>query len=259
MEIITTTVLLLLLVAIVCEFIDSSLGMLYGTILSPCLIIFGFDPVIVIPSLLFSQAIGGSVASWRHHKYKNAEFSTKSKDFKIASLIFVLGIAAVFLGAFVGSIVPKVFLKTYIGSLVLVMGIVLLVGKRFSFSWWKISIIGVISAFNKALSGGGFGPVVASGQVLSGRDGKNAIGSTVFAEAPICITGFLVWIWFSYSEINLEILLEVLIPLSIGSMIGGFFGPRALSKIKSNKKLILGLGILTVVLGIWTLVKTHLM
>ncbi len=44
----------ILTIALICEIIDSSLGMLYGTILSPILIIAGFDPPVVIPSILFS-------------------------------------------------------------------------------------------------------------------------------------------------------------------------------------------------------------
>jgi len=54
---------LVLVAAFLCEMIDSSLGMLYGTILSPVLIIAGFDPLMVVPSILFSQAIGGIIAS----------------------------------------------------------------------------------------------------------------------------------------------------------------------------------------------------
>ncbi|MCK4232918.1 hypothetical protein KAX75_00695, partial [candidate division WOR-3 bacterium] len=53
--------------AFCCEYIDSSLGMGYGTILSPVLIIMGFDPLIVVPSILLSQAVGGFTASIFHH------------------------------------------------------------------------------------------------------------------------------------------------------------------------------------------------
>lgn len=244
----------LVLVALVCELIDSSLGMMYGTILSPVLIIIGFNPVIVIPSILLSQALGGTVASVQHHRKKNAEFSLKSDDFKIALLIFMLGIAAVFVGVFVGASVSKTFLKTYIGILVLIMGTILLSGKKFSFSWRKITILGIISSFNKALSGGGFGPVVASGQIISGRNGKNAIGTTAFAEVPICLTGFILW-----SILNKSIPdYNLLIPLCIGSIMGGYFGPRLLARSRSNEKIIKLVGAITLALGFWMLYQTYL-
>ncbi len=44
--------ILALVLAFVCEMIDLSLGMLYGTILSPVLTIVGFDPLVVVPSIL---------------------------------------------------------------------------------------------------------------------------------------------------------------------------------------------------------------
>ena len=42
-------ILFILVAAFVCEMINTSLGMLYGTILSPVLIISGFDPLVIIP------------------------------------------------------------------------------------------------------------------------------------------------------------------------------------------------------------------
>ena len=45
-------IILIISAAFVCEMIDSSLGMLYGTILSPVLTIVGFDPLVVVPSIL---------------------------------------------------------------------------------------------------------------------------------------------------------------------------------------------------------------
>jgi len=187
-------IILLIVGALICEFIDSYLGMMYGTILSPVLLIAGFSPFMVVPSILLSQAAGGFIASVRHHKLKNAHLGFKSEDFRIASIIVGLGILAVVFGVFIGTNVPKLWLKTYIGLLCIIMGAIVLRNKAFKFSWKKIIGIGIISSFNKALSGGGFGPIVASGQIISGRDGKEAIGTTDFAEAPICLLAFICWI-----------------------------------------------------------------
>ena len=52
MEISVGTFLLLFVFAFGCEFIDSSLGMGYGTILTPSLLILGFDPLLVVPAVL---------------------------------------------------------------------------------------------------------------------------------------------------------------------------------------------------------------
>jgi uncharacterized membrane protein YfcA len=241
----------LVAIAALGEFIDSGIGMLYGTILVPVFILMGYDPLIVIPSILFSQAIGGFVASYQHHRHQNASLSRKSKDFKISSLIFGLGIIGVVVGTFVGNIIPIFYLKLYIGVLVTLMGLVVVFAKKFKFSWKKIIAVGLISSFNKALSGGGFGPLVATGLIASGQNSKNSIGATDFAEAPICITAFITWSIFNGAIPDLYLL----VPLTLGAIIGGSFGPIVLSKVKNTSRIKTFVGIIAFLSGILMLLK----
>ena len=261
--------------AIICEFIDASMGMMYGTILSPVLIIAGFEPLVVVPAILFSQALGGFTASIFHHRFKNVNLAVKSanpkviikklselgyiesfkrgttKDFKVSMCIASLGIIATIIAVFTAINISKTALKTYIGILVVAMGVILLFGSDFKFSWKKMLAVGILSAFNKGISGGGFGPVVTSGQLIAGRDSRSSIGATTFAEAPICIAGFLTFlITKGISDWNLVIL------LSTGALIGAPFGALLTSKFKSEKRLRTVLGLLTLGLGIWILIKT---
>lgn len=269
----TEMTILIFVAALVCELIDSSLGMLYGTILSPLLIIAGFDPLVVVPSILLSQAIGGITASIGHHRLKNVDFSIKddvmkrlsdlgyietfrkstTKDLKVVFVVTSLGVLATIVGAFIAISISKVVLKTYIGILVLAMGLILLLKIKFNFSWKKIFGIGILAAFNKGISGGGFGPVVTSGQLISGRESKRSIGATTLSEAPICIAGFLTYLIRN----ELETWNFVLI-LIAGAITGAIIGPYITKKFESEKKVRLGLGILVTLLGIWTLTKTWL-
>ncbi len=275
MEITSTTILWLIPAALFCEFIDSSLGMLYGTILSPVLIIAGFDPFLVVPSILLTQAVGGFAASIFHHHLKNADFTLKIKnpkyiadklaklgyketfsrgttrDLKVVILITSLGIFTSILAALVAVNIPKIALKTYIGIMVILMGIVILSKVNFKFSWRKILGIGILSAFNKAISGGGFGPVVTAGQIISGRDGRSSIGATTLAEAPICIAGFLTYL-FTKGIQNWNLIFV----LGFGAIIGAIMGPFFTVRFKSKKKLKMVLGFLTLVLGIFVLINT---
>ncbi|MCF7832390.1 MAG: sulfite exporter TauE/SafE family protein [Candidatus Marinimicrobia bacterium] len=270
----TEIIMIIIFVAFICEIIDSSLGMLYGTILSPSLIIAGFDPLIVVPSILLSQAVGSFVASGMHHKLHNADFHIKesrqsprngqdlisqlkkntSQDLKVVLVITVTGVVATAIAAATAIHIPKEILKTYIGLLVLAMGIILLLKTKFSFSWKKVFGVGLISAFNKGMSGGGFGPVVTSGQIISGRSAKKSIGTTALSEAPICIAGF-----FTYWLINGMASWDLVIFLTIGSIFGALIGPFITAKIKSEKVLVLTLGIIVTLLGLWTLAKTWLL
>jgi len=244
--------IIVLFLAIGMETIDSSLGMMYGTILSPVLILAYFDPKDVVPAILLSQAIGGFLATYHHHKFGNAEFSLKSNDLRIAILIVVLGTIAVGIGAYVGNIIPVIYLKSYIAVLCLLMGTIVLLKRKFRFSWIKISIMSIVSSFNKALSGGGFGPIVATGNIASGVEAKKAIGITDFAEAPICIIAFGLWFWFS--GFNLPPF-NLLVPLCIGSAIGGLIGPFILFKAKSKKMLTIVVGIMAIISGLFIILK----
>jgi len=261
--------------ATLCEFIDASMGMMYGTILSPVLIIVGFEPVLVVPSILLSQALGGFTASMFHHRFRNVNLAPKTmnpgiitkklleigcvesfrrgttKDFKVSFCIGSLGIVATIIAALIAMNIPKAVLKTYIGILVVAMGIILVSGFEFQFSWKKMVWVGVLSAFNKGISGGGFGPVVTSGQIIAGRDSKSSIGSTTFAEAPVCIVGFLTFlITKGISDWRLVVF------LSIGALLGAPCGAFLTSKFQSEKKIKTVLGILVLILGTWILVRT---
>lgn len=83
MEITVGLFLVLFTIAFVCEFIDSLLGMRYGTILTPTLLILVFNPFVAIPAVLLSQSFGGFTVSVFHRQFKNASFHPGSRDFKI--------------------------------------------------------------------------------------------------------------------------------------------------------------------------------
>ncbi len=239
--------ILIFFIAVVCEFIDSSLGMMYGTILSPVLILAGYNPKLVVPAILISQAVGGAVASWRHHSLKNAHiFDKDSEDFKVTLLIASLGVVATLVGAFLGaSIIPSTWLKNYIGILCVVMGASILLKISFQFTWGKMVILGIVSAFNKAISGGGYGPLMSSGQIVIGRESKNSIVVTDFAEVPICLFSFAMWVWINKWPSS-----PLIYILPVGAAIGGYLGPILLKKNKSKKRIAQIVGALAFILGV---------
>jgi hypothetical protein len=145
-------------------------------------------------------------------------------------------------------------LNTYIGFLVMVVGLMVLLGKSLILTDRKVYLLGFVSAFNKALSGGGFGPLVAGGQlVFRDRSEKGAIGSTDFAEAPICLFSFFLWVYIKgFPPATLWL------PLCAGAVIGGFFGPHWLSRIHSRERLKKSLGVLVLLGGAWILYKVWL-
>jgi hypothetical protein len=62
------------------------------------------------------------------------------------------------------------------------------------FSAKKLFGLGLIASFNKGMSGGGYGPVVTGGQILSGVSGKTAVAVTSLAEGLTCLVGFAAYL-----------------------------------------------------------------
>ena len=246
----------------------------YGTILAPTLLIIGFNPLAAVPAVLLSQAFGGLTASVFHHQFNNASFRSGSKDLNIVLIITVFGIVSTILASCIALKVHPKIVKTYIGLLVALMGIMILRNRPFKFSWKKMIGLGVLSAFNKGISGGGFGPIVTSGQVLAGQDHKAAIGTTTLAEAPICICAFFTYMigkTIRYAEgpilkmdfdeflqtmFTKEVFCwELILALILGSVLVAPFGAFTTRKLRRDKMHII-LGPLVIGLGFWTLLKT---
>ena len=53
------------IMALACEYLDSSLGMGYGTTLTPILLLAGFAPLDIVPAILLSEALTGAAAGAR--------------------------------------------------------------------------------------------------------------------------------------------------------------------------------------------------
>lgn len=255
--------------AFLCELIDSTLGMGYGTTLTPVLLFMGYEPMQVVPAILLSELITGAFAAFAHHKAGNAFFNfhndkehrivkkmgmlgylPKSNDSKIA---FVLGICSLLgaVGAAIFAVNLQAYLKPIIGVIVFSMGIIILLKhkSRSNFSWSRVTALGIVAAFNKGLSGGGYGPLVTSGQILSGVKGKSAIAITSMAESFTCFIGVL-----TYLIMGAEIDWSIAPPLLVGAFAGVPISAALVKKI-NPEKFTLVIGIATTLLGLLTLYK----
>lgn len=239
------------IVAFISEYLDSGLGMGYGTALAPILIIMGYHPLQVVPAILISQFVTDVAACISHHSLCNVNLKIKSPDFKIASRLGIISSIGVIVSVIIALKIPKWLLTLYIGLLVLAMGILILVtiNKPVRFSWRKIMGISFLAAFNKGISGGGYGPLVMGGQILSGVCAKNAVGITAFAEAITCLVGFILYLLLGKS-IDWK-LTGLLVVCATGAV------PIAAITIKNvnPEKLKKYIGILITILGIFTVLK----
>ena len=71
MEITTGLLAVVAVMSLFCGYVDASLGMGYGTTLTPILLIAGFAPLEVVPAVLLGQIAGGLVGGLAHHRMGN--------------------------------------------------------------------------------------------------------------------------------------------------------------------------------------------
>ena len=241
----------MLLLAFFAEYVDSSLGMGYGTTITPVLLIVGYSPLQVVPLVLMSEFISGTMAGVLHHRLGNVDFG---RGQRARTIVIVLGLCSVIgtvLAVLLAINLPKDVVKLYIGVMILAVGIYLLLSRHAArrFSWGKIVTLGSVAAFNKGISGGGYGPLVTGGQILSGVSGKNAVGVTSLVEGGVCFVGLIL-----YLALNGMPEWALGVPILIGSVLSV---PAATVTVRVIPESFLGkwIGYATIFLGLLTLVK----
>lgn len=241
----------IILLAFFCETVDSTLGMGYGTTLTPLLLLLGYEPAEIVPAVLLSEFITGVMAGLFHQEFGNVSFRRGSLDLKVTGVLTALSVVGVILAVFLAVNLPSWVTKAYIGVLVLVIGIVILATRKrdFKFSWKRIAGLGFLAAFNKGVSGGGYGPVVTGGQVLAGINGRSAVGICSMAEGITSAVGVSVYL-FSGTPFPWLLAPSLLLGALLSTPLSAFL----VSRISTNR-LTLAIGGVTTVLGGWTLLK----
>lgn len=235
-----------------CEFIDAALGMGYGTTLTPLMLLVGYDPLATVPAVLLSQGVCGIAAAAWHHRDGNVDLRSDPTARRTAFLLSVLSAVGAVVAVKVAISLPMATLKTLIGSIIVGVGVLMVATRPGQFRYRPAHIItvGVIAAFNKCVSGGGYGPLVTAGQVVSGLTTKQAVAITSLAESFVCFVGLAVYFWERKT-----LHWELTVPLVLGSLITV---PLATLSIRQlNERLVRRLvAVATIVMGGLTLYQS---
>jgi len=278
MEVVFPMGLCIALIAFLAEYVDSTLGMGYGTTLTPVLLLMGYEPMQVVPAILLSELLTGLFAGLAHHRAGNADFRPRlaglrliiremkqsgiveslrqviPRDLCVAMVIAACSIVGTLVAVFLAVRISKFYLELYIGTMVLVIGLYILLSrkKQHRFSWTKVTGLGLVASFNKGISGGGYGPLVTGGQILSGVEGKKSVAITSLAEGLTCVVGFLAYL------LTKNIQDWTLFPFLCGGAVLSVPLSAYTVKLIKPSYLKLAIGLLTTALGTFTLVKVLL-
>ena len=237
--------ILVFLVALICEYVDSALGMGYGTTLTPLLLLAGFAPLDIVPAILLSEAATGAAAGLLHQRDGNVNFMRDERARRTALLLIALSTIGAIAAATLAVKVSKETLTLFIATIIIAMGVVILVtlNRPFRYRPSGIVAIGAVAAFNKGLSGGGYGPLVTAGQVVSGLPPKNAVAITSVAEAFTCVVGLA-----AYLALGRQINWGLTVPLVAGALLSVPIATLTVRRMP-EKGLRVVVGVVTLALG----------
>ncbi|MCL4436124.1 MAG: sulfite exporter TauE/SafE family protein, partial [Thaumarchaeota archaeon] len=170
---------------------------------------------------------------------------------QVALMLTISSMIGILIAVPIALLLPIFYFRLYIGILIVTMGVIIVskYNSRSKFSWKKIMGLGSLAAFNKGLSGGGYGPIIVSGQMLSGIDTKNSIGITALSEGATCFIGVI-----TYFVLGTHIDWVLAPYLLIGSSISVPISVYSVKKIPL-KRLTLIIGLATIILGTFSLIQ----
>ncbi len=233
----------MILLIFIFDLIDSSAGQGLGTVSAPILIMMGYNPALeVIPSLVIVAAMSGLVSGWFHHEFENVNYSLKRPlNDETKTVAFTAGIGAIMIVCstllvhyFIQP--PEIFLNTYIAILVIAMGFLGLVrvkgSKEYTFRPKFIVTFAAIAGFNKGVGGGGYGPVLVMGNILSGIYEKTAAALTQTTEGFVSSVGAITFFALAYGVGDIDLFL--LPSMFTGSFFASILAPYILRVIPNR-------------------------
>lgn len=218
------------------ETMDSAAGMGFGTALAPLLLlVFGFEPLTIVPAILISQTFSGLITGWMHNEFENVEislqrpFRKETKAVGIIAVISALGVLSSVLFAYFAIHFNEGFITAYVTILVFVMAAATLFRKYFKsaaavkYRPKRLYGFAVLAGFNKGIGGGGYGPVTTMGQLYAGMYEKAAAGITSISEGLASLVG--VAAYFSLTAAGVDLNLMLLPSLLAGSFLAAIIAP----------------------------------
>ena len=246
------------------ETMDSSSGMGFGTGLTPLLFLMGYSPLQVVPVLLISETITGLLDAIFDHELHNVQFSFKplNEATKISLNLGFLGSLSIIISIIIGYLaieLPSEIIKLYVAVLVIFMGVsnifrVIFYKKIKNKKYNPKKLIGfaVLAGFNKGIGGGGYGPVITLGEIMSGIYEKSATAISSFAECIVSFVGVLCF--FFISNYGVAVDYAILPSILIGGIFAAVLSPY-LVRILPNKIWKFVIPLYAFALGIYSLIS----
>ncbi|RXK47085.1 sulfite exporter TauE/SafE family protein [Aquirufa rosea] len=217
----------------IAQMIDGALGMAYGVTATTFLLSVGISPAAASASVHASEVFTSGVSGYMHLKFGNVN----SKLFKT---LVIPGIIGAILGAYVlsslenyaGYIKPIVSIYTlFLGAIIIKKALIKRQEKR---QLKKVGLLALLGGYLDSIGGGGWGPIVSSTLIASGRHPKYTIGSVNLTEFFVSLASSLTF----FTVIGLGYW-QVIIGLILGGVIAAPIAARLANKLPVKTMMIL--------------------
>jgi len=236
-----------ILVGLLAQLVDGSLGMAYGITSTSFLIGIGATPAAASGAVHVAEIFTTAFSGISHIKFGNVH-----KD--LFKKLVIPGVIGGIVGAYILTSVDGKLIKPYITVYLLLMGLFIL---RKAFVLIKhnnkkikhVRKLALTGGFLDAIGGGGWGPIVTSSLIGQGNSPRHTIGSVNTAEFFVSFATGITFILLGSP--GHWILVAGLI---IGGLFSAPFAAYLTSKL-STKKLLIAVGFLITAISIYNLYK----
>ena len=236
-----------MLVGLLAQLVDGSLGMAYGITSTSFLIGIGATPAAASGAVHVAEIFTTAFSGISHIKFGNVH-----KD--LFKRLVIPGVIGGILGAYILTSIDGKLIKPYITVYLLLMGLFILRKAFISIKHNNKKIkhvrkLALTGGFLDAIGGGGWGPIVTSTLIGQGNSPRHTIGSVNTAEFFVSFATGITFILLGSA--GHWILVAGLI---IGGLFSAPFAAYLTSKL-STKKLLIAVGFLITAISIYNLNK----
>ena len=239
----TPDVLYYVLGGFIAQMIDGALGMAYGVTATTFLLSVGITPAAASASVHASEVFTSGVSGYMHLKFGNVN----SKLFKN---LVIPGIIGAICGAYILSSLEVYagYIKPIVSAYTLILGIIIikkaLVKRVEKKPTKRIGILAFFGAYLDSIGGGGWGPIVSSTLIASGRHPKYTIGSVNLTEFFVSLASSITF----FTIIGLGYW-HVIFGLILGGVIAAPIAAKLANKIPIKSMMIL-VGLVVIIVSI---------
>ncbi len=236
-----------ILVGLLAQLVDGSLGMAYGITSTSFLIGIGATPAAASGAVHVAEIFTTAFSGISHIKFGNVH-----KD--LFKKLVIPGVIGGIIGAYILTSIDGKLIKPYITVYLLLMGLFILqkafvLIKHNNKKIKHVRKLALTGGFLDAIGGGGWGPIVTSSLIGQGNSPRHTIGSVNTAEFFVSFATGITFILLGSA--GHWILVAGLI---IGGLFSAPFAAYLTSKL-STKKLLIAVGFLITAISIYNLYK----